>query len=197
MIRVQTIAGVALGEPIARDLNPGEDFEAQYGPAESVQQIWALLTVNGPTLKGEVSMHSDGVLQGGMVTAKTEPSGVKTRTNSLTPILVRDPSDRPRGVEPNKSVLRLGAFFTGEFAFVGNPRDRPLEISFCARRTGQCWRWRLGPRAAVSVSLAEFEAALGISSVNEYVSCNFGGSTAFCNMRNTGADSAITFGDAR
>lgn len=196
-IRVQTIGGKALADPVDRELGPAENYETVFQPSDQLQQIWAVLTVTGyrQSHKGDIPMHSDGPLEGAMITEKMEGAEVKTRTSTLTPILVQDPHDRPRGVEPNKAVHRLGAFFTGEYVFIGNPRDRQLDLSFCAVRTGRCWQYGLPARSAVSVSLADFEAALGIASLQDYVSLNFGSATAFCNMRNGSADSAITFGD--
>jgi hypothetical protein len=196
-IHVQTVAGETLGAAVERDLAPGADFEAVYEPAEKLEQIWAVLTVTGYKLdrKRNISMHSDGPVEGAMITEKTVGAEVKTRTSTLTPILVQDPHDRPRGVEPNKAVHRLGAFFTGEYAFIGNPRERQLDVSFCGVRTKRCWQFGLPARAAVSVSRAEFEAKLGISGPQDSVALDFRGAAAFLNMRNAGADSAITFGD--
>jgi hypothetical protein len=197
-VRVQTVGGKPLGPPVDRELAPGADYEAVFETAEQLEQIWAVLTVTGyrPNRKGDISMHSDGPLEGAMITENTVGAEVKTRTSTLTPILIQDPHDRPRGVEPNKAVHRLGAFFTGEYAFIGNPRERQLDVSFCGLRSRKCWRFGLPARAAVSVSLTEFEARLAISGPQDLVALDFEGAAAFLNMRNAGADSAISFGDA-
>lgn len=185
VIHVQTLAGKALSS-VDRELAPGADYEAVFEPSEPLQQIWAVLAATGN--KPDVT--------GAMITEKTVGTEVKTRTSTLTPILVQDPRDRPRGLEPNKATHRLGAFFTGEFAFIGNPREKQLDVSFCGVRTRKCWQFGLPARSAISVSLDEFKASLGIASAQDLVALDFEGAAAFLNMRNTGADSAISFGDA-